>query len=159
VQWTRGPDGIIEVADVCDFGTTPISDIAKHYFGRDEEGDVLPPVDPDLWATRRCVPVPQNHPHLPQTNNDREYVFAVADYVSQLLGPADVDALYGGGAGRPTFLIDGEQVQQNLPAMMPHLDVVDFVLDLGYVYSAVMRTISTVQLQQLAQMPPGAHEA
>jgi hypothetical protein len=109
-----------------------------------EEAGLLPAVTEQRWDTRRHVPVPTDHVDLPQTHSEKEYVLAVVDYVSLLLGRAAVDALYGGA--RPTFCMDGPRIQDNLPAGSPPLK--DFVLDLGYVYNTVMHSVSSDQLSK-----------
>jgi hypothetical protein len=145
VQWVRGSGGVIAVEDVCDFGTLPVSAQARASFASVEEG-ALPPVAAERWVTRRFVPVPADHPHLPQTNNEREYVLAIADYVGGLCGRAAVGALYAGA--RPTFRIDGARMQESLITGVP--PVKDFVLDLGYIYSAVLQTVTSKQLKAVA---------
>jgi hypothetical protein len=106
------------------------------------EPGLLPAVEAQRWDTRRHVPVPADHPDLPQTRSDREYVLAVSYYVSMLFGREELDKLYDGV--HPTLRMDGARLLEDMPAGT--LPVKDFVLDLGRFYGTVMRSVKPEQL-------------
>jgi hypothetical protein len=141
--WTRLPGGEIFAEDVCDFGTLPITQEMRQMFATEEAG-LLPAVETQRWDTRRHVPVPTDHPDLPQTHIAWEYVIAISDYVAGRSGWDETGALYGGV--RPTIRVDGARLQEGLPPGSPPVE--DFVLDLGHVYSTVMRAVTPDQLSK-----------
>jgi hypothetical protein len=140
VLWTRLPGGEIVAEDVCDFGTLPITQEMRQMFATEEAG-LLPAVTEQRWDTRRHVPVPADHPDLPQTRSEREYVLAVSYYVSMLFGWEELDKLYDGV--HPALRMDGTRLLEDMPAGT--LPVKDFVLDLGRFYGTVMRSVTPEQ--------------
>jgi hypothetical protein len=141
VLWTRLRGGEIVAEDVCDFGTLPITQQVRQMFATEEAG-LLPAVETQRWDSRRHVPVPADHPDLPQTRSEREYVLAVSYYVSMLFGWEEMATLYGGVC--PTLRMDGPRLLEDMPAGT--LPVKDFVLDLGRFYGTVMRGVTPEQL-------------